>query len=321
MGSYSDSTSDLDEELPVFDFLQLGRRLSQASQSHTEKLDLDGADAEEAAIFSSAKSNAGACTGTADVMMISSESDDDAPYVPLAQRLKQKQDNVIRAPAAVTNGKHAEQYSTSNLASAQLSRQINLPESERPLSFHQVRTVNPEVSGVSDEAVVHPQRCLPPRPHPGVGIPETSPAKRKPAKRTAEEIQASREEALKRRQARERQQMDKEALRQEQERQKAERKALAEAAKALRPEECIKHIVVAVDPGKEEEYCSQSRPVGVCRIVEDHFILQIKPACLLCSAFEAIIEAASWLHCVFVCSSLAAGRRRDSAGVGAGSGL
>lgn len=316
MGSYSDSTSDLDEELPVFDFLQLGRRLTQASQSHTEKLDLDGADAGEAAIFSSAKGNAGACTGTADVMMISSESDDDAPYVPLAQRLKQKQDNVIRASAAVTNGKHAEQYSTSNLASAQLPRQINLPESERPLSFHQVRTVNPEVS---DEVAAHPRRCLPPRPHPGVGIPETSPAKRKPAKRTVEEIQASREEALKRRQARERQQTDKEALRQEQERQKAERKALAEAAKALRPEECIKHMVVAVDPGKEEEYCSQS--VGVCRFAEDYFILQTKPVCLLCSVFEAIIEAVSWLHCVFVCSSLAAGRRRDSAGVGAGSGL
>uniref|UniRef100_A0A096MBS5 Essential meiotic structure-specific endonuclease 1 n=1 Tax=Poecilia formosa TaxID=48698 RepID=A0A096MBS5_POEFO len=58
----------------------------------------------------------------------------------------------------------------------------------------------------------------------------------------------SREEALRRRQARERRQQDREALKQEQERQKAERRALAEASKALRPEECIKHMVVAVDP-------------------------------------------------------------------------
>ncbi|XP_044034937.1 crossover junction endonuclease EME1 isoform X3 [Siniperca chuatsi] len=237
MGSYSDSTSDLDEELPVFDFLQPGRRLSQADQSHTEKPDL----------VSPAKGNAGTCTGTADVMMISSESDDDAPYVPLAQRLKQRQDNTISASSAVTNGKDAEQYSPSNLATSQQSCQNGYSESERPLSFHQVRTVSHGVSRGSEEvAAALPQRSL--KPLSGAGSTDTSPAKKKPAKRTAEESQASREEVLWRRQARERQQRGKEAVRQEQERQKAERKALAEAAKALRPEECIKHMVVAVDP-------------------------------------------------------------------------
>lgn len=251
MGSYSDYTSDLDEELPAFDFLQPGPHLSQASQSHKEGLHLDGADAEAAAIFSSAKGNTGERTGTADVMMISSESDDDAPYVPLAQRLKQRLDNVISASSAVTNGKDAGQQSPSNLASIQL----NLPESERPLSFHHVRAVNPRVSDGSDRLAALDQQWLQPRHVSGAGSTDVSPAKRKPAKRMAEGIQASREEALKRRQARERQQRDKEALRQEQERQKAERKALAEAAKALRPEECIKHMVVAVDPGKEGLYC------------------------------------------------------------------
>lgn len=243
MGSYSDSTSDLDEELPVFDFLQPGRHLSQASQN------IGGSNAEGTATLSSAKGNAGASTGRADVMMISSDSDDDAPYVPLAQRLKQKQDNVIRTSSTVTNGKDAEQYSPSNLAGSRLSCQNGFSESERPLSLHQMRTVNSD--GSEDSAVALPQRWLPPKHLSNTGSTDTSPVKRKPAKRTAEEIQSSREEAQRRREARERQQGGKEVLRQEQERQKAERKALAEAARALRPEECIKHMVVAVDPGKD----------------------------------------------------------------------
>ncbi|XP_034534573.1 crossover junction endonuclease EME1 [Notolabrus celidotus] len=214
MGSYSDCTSDLDEELPVFDFL------SQVPQSSTKKADhadLDGCDEEEVAcVFTSVKGKS-----TAHVMMISSDSDDDAPYVPLALRLKHKQDNVITASSsAVTNGTDAELCLTSNLSSSR-----------------QPRTVS---NRVSEEAASLPPKSL--------SITETSPAKRKPAKRTAEEIQSSREEALRRKRAREDQQKDKGVLRQEQERQKAERKALAEAAKALRPEECIKHMVVAVDP-------------------------------------------------------------------------
>lgn len=249
MGSCSDSTSDLDEEFPVFDFLQPGRHLSQASQSHT------GTD--EAAIISACNGNKGACKGTADVMMISSESDDDAPYVPLAQRLKQRHGNVISVSSTGANRKDAEQYQPSNLVASHLSCQNSFPESEHPFSFHQVRTETHRVSDgsdVSEELAVLPQRWLPPKPLSSTGSTSTSPAKRKPAKRTVEEIQASREEALKRREARERQQRGKEALRQEQERQKAKRKALAEAAKALRPEECIKHMVVAVDPGKDKTW-------------------------------------------------------------------
>ncbi|XP_041672522.1 crossover junction endonuclease EME1 [Cheilinus undulatus] len=215
MGSYSDATSDLDEELPVFDFL------SQVSQNHskkTDQVDLDDCDAEDAAMFTKVKGSMG--KRAADVMMISSDSDDDAPYVPLAQRLKQKQDNVITSSSsAVTNGKDAELCLTSNLS-----------------SFHQVRKAS---STVTDTATLPAKHSV---------CSETSLAKTKPAKRTAEEIRASREEALRRRQAREELQRDRDVLRQEQERQKAERRAMAEAAKALRPEECIKYMVVAVDP-------------------------------------------------------------------------
>lgn len=247
MGSYSDFSSDLDEELPVFDFL------SQTSQKLTERradlVNLVDCDAEERA--SSFPASAKGDAGTADVMMISSDSDDDVPYVPLAQRLKQRQDNVITASSAATNGKDAEQGPPSNQARSQLSCQVGLPESELLLSVHQVRTGSQAGSNSSEEAASL-QRFLLPKTVSGTESSDASSAKRKPAKRTAEEIQASREEALRRRQAKDIQQQDKEALRLEQERQKAQKKALAEAAKALRPEECIKHMVVAVDPGKKQ---------------------------------------------------------------------
>uniref|UniRef100_A0A8C3AYS9 Essential meiotic structure-specific endonuclease 1 n=1 Tax=Cyclopterus lumpus TaxID=8103 RepID=A0A8C3AYS9_CYCLU len=206
MGSYSDSTSDLDEELPVFDFLQAGR--CRASPSHDS-------DASEATA-SAAKGNAAARTGTADVLMISSDSDDGVPYVPLAQRLAQRRGKAISASSSTGNGEDAERCSPLDLAGARLPRPNWPPGSERPLGLHQVSS----------------------------GGPEASPVRRKPTRRTEEEIQASREEALWRRQAGRGQQKGKEALRQEQERQKAERKALAEAARALRPEECIKRMVV-----------------------------------------------------------------------------
>lgn len=227
MGSYGDSTSDVDEDLPVFDFLQPKRHLCQDSESPAEPATTSSSSSQPAR--------------TADVMTISSDSDDDdAPYVPLAQRLQQRLD----CESSIANGKHAEDGSPSSLAGAQLG-QVNVP-----LSINQVQTVG------SAEDAAHPLSWLPrPKPIPGTGLASACPAKGKAAKRTAEGIQASREEALKRREARERQQKDKEALRQEQERQKAERRALSEAAKALRPEECIKHMVAAVDPGNEERPC------------------------------------------------------------------
>ncbi|XP_016517003.1 crossover junction endonuclease EME1-like isoform X4 [Poecilia formosa] len=162
------SSSDSDEELPVFDFLQPRPSTDVASQKAPKK----------------PASSVLCSVGSADVMMISSDSEDD---VPLAQRVKLRQ----------------ERRST--------------PEEADDL------------------------------PHRHLSASETGDAT-KATKRSAEEIRASREEALRRRQARERRQQDREALKQEQERQKAERRALAEASKSLRPEECIKHMVVAVDP-------------------------------------------------------------------------
>ncbi|XP_028332342.1 crossover junction endonuclease EME1 isoform X2 [Gouania willdenowi] len=177
MGSCSESSSDPDVDLPALDLL------------------LSGASAKP---------------GRADVMMISSDSDDDAPYVPLAQRLQQRQNHVmIRAPSA--------DHSTSS-----------------DLHHHQ--------SAVSGSEPLSTQ--------------QGGSARRKTGPRTAEKVQASKEEAVRKRNdhkeeaVRKRKDHKEEAVRKrkEQERMKAERKAAAEAVKALRPEECIKHMVVTVDP-------------------------------------------------------------------------
>uniref|UniRef100_A0A3Q1FAR1 Essential meiotic structure-specific endonuclease 1 n=1 Tax=Acanthochromis polyacanthus TaxID=80966 RepID=A0A3Q1FAR1_9TELE len=232
MGTYSDSTSDLDDDLPVFDFLQPAERAEKSNI-----VDINDCDAEVAAISSTP--DAGACRAKADVMMISSDSDDNEPYVPLATRLKQRPQKVLSASSAVVNEKDAENCSPSNLVSSQVFRQKGFSESDCLLSQHQVRTVLPVTSSGTEDL---PQLSL--KPLSGGSSGGASSAKKKPAKWTVEEIQAKREEALRRKEARERKQQDKEALRQEQDKQKAERNA----AKALRPEECIKHMVVAIDP-------------------------------------------------------------------------
>lgn len=272
MGSYSDSTSDLDEDLPVYDFLQPGRSLSQASLSHTDQPDLVVLDS----------SHTDLPIGVADVMMISSDDEEvDVPYIPLALRLKQRQEGLEPASSTLSNGQGNHHSSPDPPGGLGLLAPNGHSESE-PL-FTSYETLNShrrkEKGGGPDwddpEEAALPQLCPPPKPSSRARS-TTSPAKRKPSKRTGEEIQGSRE-AL-RREARERQQGDKEARMLQQARQKAEKAALAEAVKALRPEECIKHMVVSVDPGVLKRgsgcvsipylsprvcTCSQSHPHGL----------------------------------------------------------
>ncbi|XP_013886619.1 crossover junction endonuclease EME1 isoform X2 [Austrofundulus limnaeus] len=157
----SDSTSDLDEELPVFTFLQPAGSSSLTCQR--------------------------GAAGPA-VMLISSDSDDEEPDVPLAQRLKHRQDASISTSSVLHRGGGAE---------------LGLPS-------EQVK----QTSQVEDGA----------------------PLKNR-AKRTAEEVQESREQAVRRRR---RQLTDTQ--------QEQQRRAVAQAARALRPDECIKHMLVCVDP-------------------------------------------------------------------------
>lgn len=198
----SDWTSDLDEDLPVFTFLQPPGRSSLMCQRSPEKADAGGRELSAGSSLEAA--------GAAPVMLISSDSDDDEPYVPLAQRLKHRQSSSISTSSAVHHRKGAELCLPSKASSSHQGKQTSQAECEDvPLSLFSS------------------------------------------TKRTAEEIQDSREEAVRRRQVRHTQQQEKETLRQEQERQRAERRAVAEAARALRPEECMRHMVVAVDPGEE----------------------------------------------------------------------
>uniref|UniRef100_A0A3Q2QDN9 Essential meiotic structure-specific endonuclease 1 n=1 Tax=Fundulus heteroclitus TaxID=8078 RepID=A0A3Q2QDN9_FUNHE len=190
-----ESSSDSDEELPVFDFLQTRPSNGAASQRSPKN---------PGPVSPSPRGAA----GSTDVMMISSDSEDDAPYVPLAQRL------MLRQGGGVLGDRNA----------TEAPRRKGPPEPEHQLVLRQEGRTSPqEVDDLPLRPLSAPQRA------------DSSPSRTKATKRTVEEIQASREEAQRRRQARERQQQ-------------AERKALAEAAKALRPEECIKHMVVAVDP-------------------------------------------------------------------------
>ncbi|CAB1312964.1 unnamed protein product, partial [Coregonus sp. 'balchen'] len=233
MGSYSDSTSDLDEDLPVYDFLQPDRSLSQAFQSHTDQPDLVVPDSSHTDIP----------IGVADVMMISSDDEEaEVPYIPLALRLKQRQEGVEPASSTLSNGQ--DNHHSSPDPPGGLGRLAPNGHSESEPLFTSYKTLNGhrrmEKGGGPDwddpEEAALPQLWPPPKPSSWAGN-TTSPAKRKPSKRNAEENQGSREEALRRREARERQQGDKEARMLQQERQKAEKKALAEAVKALRPED------------------------------------------------------------------------------------
>lgn len=70
-----------------------------------------------------------------------------------------------------------------------------------------------------------------------------SPVKSRAPKRSAEEM-------LKWKQEREENQRVREAQRMGRVEEKAQKRAMVEAAKALRPEECIKYMVAVVDPGK-----------------------------------------------------------------------
>lgn len=212
MGGDSDS-SDLDEELPVFAFLQPSGHSSQ------KKPGTGGSDAELSAISSLKAGDPGAhAARAANVMTISSDSDDDVSYVPLSERLKHRQDSLISTSSAVPSGKGAEFCLSSEQTSLQQVKQTTRAECE------------------------------------DASLSLFSTAMKKATKRTAE---ASSEEAVKKRQLRNRQQ-EKETLKREQERAKAERRALEEAVMAQRPEECIKHMVVTVDPGEEKTLDTKS---------------------------------------------------------------
>ncbi|GCC31549.1 hypothetical protein chiPu_0010008 [Chiloscyllium punctatum] len=71
----------------------------------------------------------------------------------------------------------------------------------------------------------------------------------KKLKRNVAEIENARSEALRKQQEREQRRAEKENIRQQKEEEKMMRKELAEIEKMFRPGECLKHMLVCIDPG------------------------------------------------------------------------
>ncbi|XP_016387825.1 crossover junction endonuclease EME1 [Sinocyclocheilus rhinocerous] len=221
----SDSNSSDSEELPVFDF-------SQSKSRQPNLVVLDSSDSEMAPVadpVSSLEVHASAGAARSDVLMVSSDSEEEA-MIPLAVRLKQKQ---LGLGTAAIN---AEETRASNVVSNGCSRLLEVP------SYH----INPEAQPIERNKICSnitrqcssnnnaPYLSKEPPPENGTYLAK--------CKKTPAEVEAARQETLRKRAMREHQQEEKERLR-------MEKKALADAVKALRPEECIKHMVVTVDPG------------------------------------------------------------------------
>ncbi|KAJ3607972.1 hypothetical protein NHX12_025023 [Muraenolepis orangiensis] len=214
------SGSDSEEEdLPVFDFLQPNR--------HRRAADLVVLEGSETSSSSSLSAAAAAVVPNANVVMISSDSEEDAPYVPLAQRLKQRQESAVGG--TLPNAKDSARV---------LQQQQQQPQQQQPqqLPVQAVATAAQERSSLTE--------CW--LPSTTLTAPKAAGRSTKAclAKGTAagQSLKAAGEEVKRRDRG------EKENRKEELERRKAERKAQLEAAKALRPEECIKHMVVVVDP-------------------------------------------------------------------------
>ncbi|XP_016364791.1 crossover junction endonuclease EME1-like isoform X1 [Sinocyclocheilus rhinocerous] len=229
----SDSDSSDSEELPVFDF-------SQSKSRQPNLVVLDSSDSEMAPVadpVSSLEVHASAGAARRDVLMVSidseEEEEEEEAMIPLAVRLKQKQ---LGLGTAATS---AEETRASNAVSNGCSRLLDAPPAHH---------INPEAQPVerkkicsnttrqcsSNDDVPYLTKEPPPEAENGTYLTKY--------KKTPAEVEAARQEALRKRAMREHQQEQKERLR-------MEKKALADAVKALRPEECIKHMVVTVDPG------------------------------------------------------------------------
>ncbi|XP_059386842.1 crossover junction endonuclease EME1 [Carassius carassius] len=224
----SDSDSSDSEQLPVFDF-------SQSKSGQPNLVVLDISDSEMAPVsdpVSSLEVHASAGAARSDVLMVSSDSEEEEAMIPLAVRLKQKQLGLGTATIS------ADETRASNVVSNGCSRLLDVP------AHH----INPEAQPVERNKICSniTRQCIsnnnapyltkepPPEAENGTYL-----AKRK---KTPAEVEVARQETLRKRAMQKHQQEEKERLR-------MEKKALADAVKILRPEECIKHLVVTVDPG------------------------------------------------------------------------
>ncbi|KAG5854257.1 hypothetical protein ANANG_G00035890 [Anguilla anguilla] len=246
-----EDTSDTDD-LPVYDFLQFSNRQAGHRQTEADELVvLNSSDSETLAppfLGSNPEPSSLLPQQRGEkVLLVSSDSEEEV-FVPLAMRLKERLGDPTTSTATMCPG--PPQRASAN-------------RTDPPVRPHYCKTSSgptpaghPNTPLLLDQEEDEESSVGPKAPvfdlHPAEFCTWTeggaSPPKKKVAKRSPAEMEAARGEAVRRKEARERQQVEKEVRRLQLEKQRVEKRALADAVKALRPEECIKHMVVSVDP-------------------------------------------------------------------------
>ncbi|XP_078510585.1 structure-specific endonuclease subunit EME1 [Lissotriton helveticus] len=246
-----DELSDSDhEELPRFGFLQQQNSNSSIPKNNIIMLESSGSETSHPPsplrniTYTALEDYAPVKTCAVDVTMISSESEVEEEIVPLSERLKGR----FSAAEALSSGssfpvstaisstfrsEHVDEPAETAKASS-VARPLQLPFSEKGA----VPRAPKERQRKSPIHQSHRSNFIPQPTSLNIGPPK------KKVKHSVEELEKGHEEALRKRQEREKLRERKECLEQE----KAKKKALAEALKAQRPEECMKHMQVLIDP-------------------------------------------------------------------------
>nr|XP_014346050.1 PREDICTED: crossover junction endonuclease EME1 [Latimeria chalumnae] len=280
-GCSTDDNSDT-EELPVFDFLQQRpSRLENSSQQPVSSaVVVLGSDSDISSppspvpVFLSLRGDQLVEDfPKREITMLSSDSEEEE-FVPLSERLKERFTDKQISLNSSAPGRPAIQ-ALANKASNVLQPDEKMSNYFAPSIIHRrpleakkhsvVRQVTStcvwDISDSDEDAVcnldiqnVHDPSASPHktcdkniRSVMAAVVADLSPPKKK-TKRSEEELEQARQEALRKKQRLKEQKAEKENLQQQREQERVSKKALVTAVKALRPEECMKHMVVAIDP-------------------------------------------------------------------------
>uniref|UniRef100_UPI00398F1133 crossover junction endonuclease EME1 n=1 Tax=Pristiophorus japonicus TaxID=55135 RepID=UPI00398F1133 len=247
------------------------------------------------------------------VTVVSSESDGEEDLIiPLLERLKtrhtgnqkvEKSDHPL-SKSSQENSSHNSVLGTSIRNSPQLSQvgpeikttdvcvlskgQATGPSFSRRRAFLSRSTWNISDSDDGDKVcVLQPTNSCEPRNNSTqqcVGnapcsreVASDPPQPQKKLKRNAAEAEKAQQEAVKKREEREQQRAEKGNVQRQREEEKAQRKEIADIEKMLRPGECLKHMLVSIDPGLllEEgggQLLSTLQAMEVSCVIENHTI-------------------------------------------------
>uniref|UniRef100_A0A8C4XI98 Crossover junction endonuclease EME1 n=1 Tax=Erpetoichthys calabaricus TaxID=27687 RepID=A0A8C4XI98_ERPCA len=250
------------DDLPVFTFLQ--KQLAAANKNDgPELLILDSSDSESSCCFP---------VGTLrdplnpkeDVTMISSESDEEDVYVPLSERLKERFGATVPSKDAdmccpLDTHPQSENTELQN-QSENFAQSLNKNNEQEIGAVRQTHTLHQasvwDISESDDEAGTLSLIEGPGLSSTSAGKPAftglksglSSPIKKRLVKCNQEEVEEKRLLALQKKKEREKQRAERETKKHQIEQERAKKKALAEAVRAMKPEECIKNLLVAIDP-------------------------------------------------------------------------